>query len=102
MVPMKISSISAGASPASRMASVATFTIRDSMSSLSCLPNRVWDHPTMQAVIGTSERFGLDIVCFSSMQKHPLDPDRYAGDEGWCGGSPPAENKGVEPCPREP
>ena len=40
--------------PAWAMASVAAFTISDSLVSPSSLPNLPWDHPTMQAVMELS------------------------------------------------
>src|SRR3954470_4370062 len=43
--------MSRGSMPAWAIASVAAFTIRDSLVSASSLPNLPWDQPTMQAVI---------------------------------------------------
>src|SRR4249920_1665535 len=49
-----MTSTSLGSMPAWAIASLAAFTIRDSLVSPSSLPNLPWDHPTMQAVMGLS------------------------------------------------
>src|SRR5581483_8176861 len=45
--------MSLGSMPAWAIASLAAFTISDSLVSPSSLPNLPWDQPTMQAVMGT-------------------------------------------------
>src|SRR6188508_1708066 len=49
-----MTSMSLGSIPAWAIASVAAFTISDSLVSLSSLPNLPWDQPTMQAVMELS------------------------------------------------
>src|SRR4029453_1678939 len=49
-----MTSTSLGSMPAWAMASVAAFTISDSLVSPSSLPNLPWDQPTMQAVMELS------------------------------------------------
>src|SRR5215510_9937882 len=50
--------MSLGSTPAWAMASLAAFTISDSLVSPSSLPNLPWDHPTMQAVMDISLGWG--------------------------------------------
>src|SRR5262245_27571524 len=49
-----MTSTSLGSMPAWAIASLAAFTISDSLVSFSSLPNLLWDQPTMQAVMGNS------------------------------------------------
>src|ERR1051325_5754350 len=53
-----MTSTSLGSMPAWAMASVAAFTISDSLVSPSSLPNLPWDQPTMQAVMENSSFAG--------------------------------------------